>query len=512
MVARQAEPLDAPRAERRDESPAPTPSNATADRITATEATPEREAGLPSVLVDAPLPVPRVAQEPNTAAEGELLRDMVDLAPSPPRGDPAEATVEPSVAERSAASAPESANAATGGQERPDNARELPEIEPGSRQMALNRPETSLHDVPAIYRARMAPDRSRRAEQQGATPESELAVREGLKWLAANQDPDGRWNARRHGAGREMHVNGEDRRGAGINADTGMTGLALLAFLAAGNTHDRPGPYQDTVQKGLDYLLRVQKSDGNLSGDATAFAAMYCHAMAAFALSEAHAMTGDARLERHVRRAVDYIIDAQDRRGGGWRYEPGDPGDTSLLGWQLMALKSAELGGTRIPDGTRNGALRFLASVSSGPTGGLAGYRPGHRITRPMTAEALVCRQLLGMPPESPTATEAADYLMGELPGEGQVNLYYWYYATLGLYQLQGEHWVRWNRALQNDLVARQRTSGEMAGSWDPTTVWGGYGGRVYSTALATLCLQVYYRYVPVYLETAESDERSDVR
>jgi hypothetical protein len=92
---------------------------------------------------------------------------------------------------------------------------------------------------------------------------------------------------------------------------------------------------------------------------------------------------------------------------------------------------------------------------------------------------------------------------MAEVPGEGEANFYYWYYATLGLYQTQSEAWDQWNAALQRELLARQRNSGKLAGSWDTNTVWGGYGGRVYTTALATLCLEVYYRFMPLYVEAA---------
>jgi hypothetical protein len=120
-----------------------------------------------------------------------------------------------------------------------------------------------------------------------------------------------------------------------------------------------------------------------------------------------------------------------------------------------------------------------------------------------MTAEALACRQFLGMPADDAVAEEAASYLLGELPGVGRSNLYYWYYGTLGMYYLQGESWERWNAALQKALLGRQRKGGLLGGSWDPDTVWGGYGGRVYSTAVASLCLEVYYRYLPLYLEAA---------
>jgi hypothetical protein len=125
-----------------------------------------------------------------------------------------------------------------------------------------------------------------------------------------------------------------------------------------------------------------------------------------------------------------------------------------------------------------------------------------------MTAEALVCRQFLGMARENPAGNEAGDYLLGELPGDGEPNLYYWYYATWGMYQLQGNHWRRWNDALVKELVARQRPDGNAAGSWDPDDAWGGHGGRVYSTAMGALCLEVYYRFLPLYVQ-ADNMKRS---
>jgi hypothetical protein len=140
-----------------------------------------------------------------------------------------------------------------------------------------------------------------------------------------------------------------------------------------------------------------------------------------------------------------------------------------------------------------------LKTVASGLSGGKASYRPGEAPSRTMTAEALVCKQFLGMARENPASNEAGDYLMSQLPGADKINLYYWYYGTLGMYQLQGEYWRRWNEALQSTLVSRQRVDGDEAGSWDPECIWGGYGGRVYSTALSALCLEVYYRYLPIY-------------
>jgi hypothetical protein len=234
-------------------------------------------------------------------------------------------------------------------------------------------------------------------------------------------------------------------------------------------------------------------------------------------------MTGDLALEIPVTRAIDYTIRTQHRGSGGWRYHVADPGDTSQLGWQVMALRSAERAGIDVPHVTWRGVQHFLESVSSGSRRGLAAYRPTDRPQRTMTAEAAYCRYLVAF--RSPakitptaihsSADEASSFLMAELPGDGQPNFYYWYYATLFLHDrgvactanrqmLAGERrsgetpqsdWLRWNDALKRTLVNMQQTGGEEAGSWPPDTVWGGYGGRVYTTALATLCLEVYYRY-----------------
>ncbi len=375
----------------------------------------------------------------------------------------------------------------------------------GPPQLPRNPPGRSSHEAPEIYRLRTAPDRDQVAKQLGSMPEGEAAVRAALKWLVENQEPDGRWSATRHGAGKESMEAGRDREGAGSKADTGVTGLALLALTAAGNTH-LEGTYSSSVQEGVEYLLRVQAADGNLAGDAEFYGFMYCHGMAAFALGDLLGMSGDRRLREPVRRAVAYIVAAQDPSGGGWRYRPRDPGDMSQLGWQLMALKSAEVAGIPIPEATWFGANRFLDSVSGGNHRGLAAYRPGERYTRTMTAEALACRHFLGMAQESPAFREASDYLLGELPGDGPGNLYYWYYGTLGLYPLQGPHWRLWSEALQKTLTASQQKSGPLAGSWDPNTRWDSYGGRVYSTALAALCLETYYRFFPLHAGASPRD------
>lgn len=346
------------------------------------------------------------------------------------------------------------------------------------------------------------------AQGLGATQESEAAVNAALRYLAAVQSPNGRWDTRRLGGGAARAGDNEERMGAGAQADTGITGLALLAFLAGGHTHLR-GPHQATVRRGLEFLLSSQESDGCLSATPNRYERMYCHAMATCALSEAYAMTRDQRLAAAVKRAVGYTLRAQDRSTGGWRYMPGDPGDTSQLGWQVMALKSAEMAGLTIPSETRDGIARFLKSVSAGTHGGLARYQANRgTVSRSMTAEALACRQFMGLPENPAAAAEASNFVTQEIPGTSVANLYYWYYGTLSMYQLQDQGWDRWNAALQKTLLSSQRTEGELAGSWDPDPVWGGCGGRVYGTALSALCLEVYYRFLPLHIQAAGKPAR----
>lgn len=360
-------------------------------------------------------------------------------------------------------------------------------------------PSTTDRPVPAavssVLMARLAPDRLAVGQRWGATPHSEAAVAAALDWLARTQSPDGRWNAAAFGAGRETRTLGHDRQGAGARADTGITALALLAFLGTGQTH-QAGMHQDVVRRGLAFLMNSQAADGSLAGTAELFAAMYCHGMASLALAEAYALTGDKHLLPAVRRALDYTLGAQHVLGG-WRYQPHDPGDMSQFGWQVMALKAGQLGGLPLPETAEHRMRRFLRSCAAGPQGGLASYRPGERPSRTMSAEALVCRWLLEEDVPPGARAEATAYLLEELPGQGPANFYYWYYGTLALFPQQGSAWQRWNVALQRELLQRQRREGWMAGSWDPSDLWGGYGGRVYSTALAALCLEVYYRYLP---------------
>ncbi len=376
--------------------------------------------------------------------------------------------------------------------------------------------------LPSEYKLRQASNRLQAAAAFGASADTERAVDAGLAWLAGAQSPSGAWVARDFGAGTETKALGHDRYGTGGKADTGVSGLALLAFLSAGHTH-LSGDHRDVVTAGLRYLLDSQLPSGDLSGRkqmgkerSVLNARMYCHSIATLALAEAYVMTRDDALRSAVIRAAQYSINAQDVVGGGWRYSPGEAGDLSQFGWQAMALKSVERAGVTVPTVVKQRMRRFLDSCAAGSEGGLATYLPGQGFpSETMTAEALACRLLLGHRSTDAAERQALDAIMSKQPGAEQDNVYYWYYATLALFQLQDENWQVWNRALKARLLATQRTATQSAtGSWDPDKLWGGYGGRVYSTAMSCLSLEVYYRYLPMYqpVSVASRNRQSEFR
>ena len=170
-------------------------------------------------------------------------------------------------------------------------------------------------------------------EKEGGTNLTEASVSRGLRWLASVQNDDGSWSLKNYSR--------SDR--AGNKGDSMGTALALLPFFGAGQTHEF-GVYKKTVAGGLKWLMENQKENGDLRGNTSSQAGMYAHGQATIVLCEALALTGDRQFFDPVQRAINYIELAQ-HRSGGWRYRPGQAGDTSVFGWMMMALQSARAAG-----------------------------------------------------------------------------------------------------------------------------------------------------------------------
>ena len=389
----------------------------------------------------------------------------------------------------------------------------------GAPSDAVPRPELARPDAgpgmarsptrdPEPYRSRRLEQRRATALKNGGSEDSERSVEAGLRWMASVQEPAGFWSSARHGGGAaKKDPQGQNRLDGGLYADTGITGLVILSFLGAGYTHEE-GKYSEVVSKALQWLIAQQNSNGYLGGKATRYDMMYCHAMATFALAEAYGMQHDPATFPELRDAVRSgvrLICAMQNEDGGWRYGKGGESDMSMFGWQLMALKSAVNAGIPVPDENRRGMRKFLTSRALGTNGGLAGYKLNEPPSPAMTAEALFCRQMFGLPRDA-ASQEAVNYLQKNLPRLSAYDEYYWYYGTLAMFQFDGQAWEEWNSALRDALVGMQRSQGPLAGSWDPNGKWAGIGGRVYSTAVSTMCLEVYYRQSRIPLLNGQSN------
>jgi hypothetical protein len=228
---------------------------------------------------------------------------------------------------------------------------------------------------------------------------------------------------------------------------------------------------------------------------------MYTHGQASIVLCEAFAMTGDEELRTSAQKAIDFIAKAQ-YHDGGWRYSPGPPqqaGDTSVVGWQLMALQSARAANLSVPEETLARANQYFDRVQH-HEGARYSYQARGYPTPTMTAEGLLCRMYLGWTRKNDGLVEGSQWLVREhLPSERETNIYYWYYGSQALHHLGGPEWDQWNLRLRDLLVNSQEKSGHVAGSWTPRGDHAAAGGRIYMTALAVCTLEVYYRHLPLF-------------
>jgi hypothetical protein len=360
----------------------------------------------------------------------------------------------------------------------------------------LQKVKAQIGDKSGIRQTFAARDPRVRVEmvkQEGGTTLSEAAVARALLWMSNHQSDDGSWSLDRFNRTPGCTCGGA----GGIHSDSAGTALVLLPFLGAGQSHIT-GRYKDNVSKGLRWLVQHQKPDGDLRANSAGNSGMYAHGQATIVLCEAFAMEGDEALRIPAQRAVDFIAKAQ-HQGGGWRYAPGQPGDTSVVGWQLMGLQSARAAGLDVSNTTLELASQYLDSVGSND-GSQYAYTRGQRPTHVMTAEALLCRMYLGWTNENYGLRKGVEFLAkNHLPTPNTPDIYYWYYGTQTFHHAGGPEWELWNEKMRDILVNSQEKAGHQAGSWTPKGSHSASGGRIYETALSTCTLEVYYRHLPIF-------------
>jgi Prenyltransferase and squalene oxidase repeat len=380
---------------------------------------------------------------------------------------------------------------------------------------------------------------------EGRTPEGELirteaAVRDGLLWLLRHQNEDGSWSA----GGLTEHCSlgracVDESADFSTQYDPGLTALALLAFLGHGFDGSTRIVLVDEamavrhavgtdVGAGLKWLMSEQGPDGSFPNYP---GSMYNEALAALAFSEAYGLSRNDLLKDAAERAVKYLVAGQKSNPTssgrwGWRYTPGgdSAADTSVTGWAVMALKSAQMSGLAVPQEAWDGALAFTEWVTG--RDGLVGYLDpagagtkvtgvGDRFdyhTGTMSALGMLIRTFTRHDITDPFLEPAARQLVRDLPAQGDeqlgIDYYYWYYGTLALNQFdgpdspragRGAYWKPWNEAMTDAVLGLQDhdTTKDICsrGGWLVGDRWCHYGGPVYATAINVLTLEVYYRY-----------------
>jgi len=346
-------------------------------------------------------------------------------------------------------------------------------------------------------------------------PQTELAIENGLEFLARYQRADGSWHLEDFG------------EKVDIRSETAATALALLSFQGAGYTH-RQFKYEKTCGSALAWMIQNQRANGDLyvrtdpKSDGNAW--LYSHAIATLALCEAYGMTQDESIKQNAQGAINFLVQSQDPQGGGWRYHPKIGSDTSVTGWCMMALKSAELSGLQVSKESYRGISKWLEGSQAGENqkylycynwqaADTVATRHGRVPTPVMTSVGLLMRLYLGWRRDNPDMQRGTDWLVERLPVEGTVqnpqrDTYYWYYATQVMFHMGGERWKSWYGNLYPMLIRTQKKDGDYSGSWEPNgripDAWGRFGGRLYVTTLNLLSLEVYYRHLPIYDATAD--------
>lgn len=348
----------------------------------------------------------------------------------------------------------------------------------------------------------------------GETGKTDAAVVAALRWLKKNQLNDGSWSL--CGPYRDAAIRTRENKIA-------ATAMALLAFQGYGVTpsssHPQLREFAGVVNNGWNYLLKQQHIDNNPQRDGVFFRdslpyshRFYTHGLCTLALCERLVMTGEESLREPAQKAVNYCLQHQSTDGGGWRYDAdrwNRESDVSVTGWIVMALQTAQTAGLQVPESTWKNIARFLDTMQK-DGGSQYAYRerePEIRIS--MTAEALLCRELLGWKQNDPRLVRGVAVLVEpeNLPrfdDNYKRDIYYWYYASQTLHHYGKDEWLIWNAKIREELPAYQEHSGGEEGSWSPSQpvrdVWGHQFGRLYTTCFSVLVLETSYRHQRIYL------------
>jgi hypothetical protein len=317
--------------------------------------------------------------------------------------------------------------------------------------------------------------RDRLLKAHGGNTESEASLARGLAWVSRQQAADGSWAF-----------------DGGSKDQVAATALAILPFVDVGLTHTQESRYQKLVAKGLDWLTAKMKADGSFEGSTATG-----HAVATQTLIVAALVGKDETLRKKAEAAIKHLLAAQ-RKDGGWADAPGQESDVVTTSWQIQALARAMIAGMRVDTATafkNAGAFLDRSSAADGTR-----YRgKDGKITPLATAAGLVARFHLGWDAEHPTFVAGIDYLKDHPPTREQFDIAYYYHATQAVFHRAGVDWYKaWNPRMRDLLINHQFKGGkpDMLGSLpkdiEPAS---DVGGRLGTTCLSLLTLEIYYRF-----------------
>ena len=327
--------------------------------------------------------------------------------------------------------------------------------------------------------------RAQDAADPAPDPKADAAVHRALEWLKSSQKASGGWESGNFGEA------------------TSVTSLAVMAYLAAGHVPGEPGPYRDSIERGVKYVVMHQKPNGLLVSN-TSHGPMYCHGISTLMLAEVVGMAPGTSLSDEVRPALakadELILKAQAKKkpndqSGGWRYQPDSiDSDLSVTGWQVMALRAAKSAGCNVPSEPIDQAIAYVKKCYHKDGGGF-GYQPGRAPNNPLSGVGILALEICGEH-GSREAIASAEYLLKHPPDWSSEHFFYEvYYAPQAMFQAGDKYFRSYTPKLAKVLLAHQEKDGSwLAGGGNDRS-----GGRTYCTAVAVLALAVEYRYLPIY-------------
>ncbi|NQT93906.1 MAG: terpene cyclase/mutase family protein [Lentisphaerae bacterium] len=302
----------------------------------------------------------------------------------------------------------------------------------------------------------------------------EAAIDHALEYLARNQALDGSWPS---WSGKNNAINA----------------VALLAFLGRGHLPGR-GPYQPVVDRALTFIVATQTPQG-LFRSPNASRIMYEHGLATLAVIEGYGYVPSPEVRRSAQRGVDLIVKAQNATGG-WRYSPtSQDADLSVTVMQVVALRAARNARLIVPEETIAKAAKYVHACAN--KGGFC-YQPGGSPSVAQTAAGTLSMQLLGRF-DDPTVKAGLEFLKRLRYGPHIGYFFYTnYYAMQANFQAGGEYWEHWHPQARKWFLENQNEDG----SWPGVGAEAKFNGKnvlSYSTAMSTICLEVYLHYLPAY-------------